>query len=185
MSSTVPGKAWLRLPRCPQRQENQLRPKDTGHTAPTPHDVCVAQQVLSSSKCDVLRLFCYINLPLQIKDLKQDFLFRFPKKTNTAVFTLLWSSNNPIFSCLKKKNAHTLNSSYKGFYSHWFRKNHLPAACSCQIILVNIQKNNHPSSPDWRTFSNQKKNVPDVIPRVSWCIHSTLLTFYYLEVLMT
>lgn len=44
-----------------------------------------------------------------------------------------------------------------GFYSHQFRKNHLPAACPCQIILVNTQKNNHPSSPNGRTFSNQKK----------------------------
>lgn len=39
-------------------------------------------------KCDVLRFFCYINLPLQTQDLKQDLLFKFPKKTNTAAFTL-------------------------------------------------------------------------------------------------
>lgn len=129
-----------------------------------PHSVRVTKHLMISallntfcysSKCDVLHLFCHINLPLQIKDLKQDFLFKFSKKTNTAVFTLLWSSNNPIFHCFKK-NPHTLNSSYVEFYSHRFRKNHLPAACSCQIILVNIQ-NNHPSSPDGRTFSNQKK----------------------------
>lgn len=186
MSLTVPGKAWLRLLRCPQRQENQLRPKYTGHSTPTPHDVCAAQQVLSSSKCDVLRLFCYINLPLQIKDLKQDFLLRFPKKTNTAVFTLLWSSNNPIFACLKKK-----------MHTHWthLTRDFIHIDSERTIYLQHV-----PVKLFWSIYRKiiilqvptgelsairKKKNVPDAIPRVSWCIRSTLLTFYYLDVLMT
>ena len=65
----------------------------------------------------------FINLSLQIKDLKQDFVFKSPKKTSTAVFTHLWSTNNPIYWF---KKMHILNLSYMGFYSHRFRKNHLP-----------------------------------------------------------
>lgn len=66
-----------------------------------------------------------------------------------------------------------------GFYSHLFKnRTTYLTICPSQIILVNIQKNNHSSNPQQeRTSSNQEKH--------SRCHpHSTmdnLITFYYLN----
>jgi len=175
------GLAWASSP-SPGGRKTNCCPKTPGTPPPTPHDVCTAQQVLDSSKCDVLHLFCYINLPLQIKDLKQDFLFKFPKKTNTAVFSLLWSSNNPIFYCLKKMHTHWTHLTRDFIHIDSERTvylQHVPVKLFWSIHrkIITIQV------PTGELSAIRKKHSR-CSQSVYRCICSTLLTFYYLDVSM-